>query len=408
MSDLKCSFCNKSRSSVKKLIEGPDKGADTPYICDECITLSFGLIAGNATTVDDTVVAVRKTPEEIKEYLDTYVVGQDDAKETLAVALYNHYKRISNPVVDETELQKANVMMMGPSGCGKTLVASTIAKLLDIPFVTADATTLTEAGYVGGNIESIFERLLKVAGNDINKAQKGIVFIDEIDKKTKKVDGVGAKDVSGEGVQQALLRAVDGDKVQIQKPGSHREETIDFNTKDVLFIVGGAFVGLEEIIRKRLSLGTSIGFSAKVEARDKKESVLNLVESEDLHQYGFIREFIGRFPVTVTFQALDEDMMVRVLTEPKNNLIDQYKVLFKIDDVELEFDKDFVRDVAVKSIKNKTGARGLRTLMEKSLGKVQFVLPRLRKEGVINIFIDKNGTAVYTTEKQPQPQKADI
>lgn len=406
MSEMKCSFCDRNRDAVKTLIEGPDKGENTPYICNECLTLSFNALNENQTIPRSEMS--KKTPEEIKEYLDNYVVGQDSAKETLSVALYNHYKRICNPIVDGTVLQKANVMMIGPSGSGKTLVASTIAKLLDIPFVVADATSLTEAGYVGGNIESIFERLLKDSGGDIQKAQTGIVFIDEIDKKTKKSSTGDSKDVSGEGVQQALLRAVDGDKVQIQKPGSYKEETIDFNTENVLFIVGGAFIGLEDIIRQRINQGSSIGFSAKVEGKESKTPMLPLVEPEDLNKYGFIREFIGRFPILVTFEALDVDMMVRVLTEPKNNLLDQYRVLFKIDEIALEFDKDFIRTIAVKSIKNKTGARGLRSLMEKSLGKVQFVLPRLRTEGVTEIFIDKEGKPVYTHGNNSKSQTQQI
>jgi ATP-dependent Clp protease ATP-binding subunit ClpX len=371
-----CSFCEKTRSEVQKLVAGPAKGENTVYICNECIEIGHNAISKKKKVE----VSKFPKPEEIKEYLDQYIIEQEHAKIALSVAIYNHYKRIENPVVDGTELRKSNLMLIGPSGTGKTLLVKTLAELMDVPFVHVDATSFTEAGYVGEDVENIIERLVQASGGDVNKAGRGIIYIDEIDKKRNKSEGHTSKDVSGEGVQQALLKLVEGSVIK------------QVNTNNILFIAAGAFVGLEDIIRENRKGLSRMGFNAKVDKVPASTLLLDVAQ-EDLIEYGMIPEFVGRFPVVVPLHELDEDMLVRILTEPKNCLVDQYKGLFKLDDVTLEFEPDFIRGIATKTKEQKTGARGLQSMLEKALLKTQFSLPRLRKEGVTKVVINAAGIA---------------
>ena len=388
---IKCSFCPNTRSDVKKIIAGPDLGSETVYICEECIEVGYRAISPKVVrkpTTDD------PTPLDIKQYLDGYVIEQSTAKEALAVALYNHNKRINNPVVGDTTLKKANVLLIGPSGTGKTLLVSTISKLLRLPFVHADATTLTEAGYVGEDADGVIEKLLGAANGDIELAQKGIIYIDEIDKKGRKTENVTSnRDVSGEGVQQALLKLVEGANVRLSNGKT-------FDTSNVLFIAAGAFVGLDRIIQKNARNATGIGFAAKVD-KPPLEKLLLTTAPADLIEYGMIPEFVGRFPVTVPLHDLDEDMLVRILTEPKDCLIDQYKSLFYLDDIELEFEETYLKFIAAEAAEQKTGARGLQNLMEKSLLHTQFELAQLKSKGATQIIITKTGTphVIYTKSK---------
>lgn len=391
MNSITCNFCGKGRKEVKKVLAGPDLGEETVYICDECIELGYNAI--HTKKVEDKTLPDLPTPEEIKAFLDLYVIEQHLAKETLAVAIYNHYKRINNPFVSDTELRKSNVLLIGPSGTGKTLLVSTAAQVMKLPFVQADATSLTEAGYVGEDVENMLERLIQAADGDIELAQKGIIYIDEIDKKSRKSESATVnRDVSGEGVQQALLKLVEGTKVMIP----HRGE---FDTKNILFIAGGAFVGLADIIKENRKEHSTIGFGARL---DKAQTAVLLSEatSEDLMKFGLIPEFIGRFPVIVATHELNEDMLIEVLTKPKNCLVDQYRGLFSLDGVDLEFLPEFVRHVAKQSLKQKTGARGLQTILEKVLLSIQFRLPRLRKEGVERVVIGEDGSPNYHYEKK--------
>lgn len=402
MSELTCSFCSKNRNKVSQLIAGPNIGELTSHICNEC----NDLIHESLHNPKSEKTSEPLSPEQIKAHIDTYVVGQHEGKTILSVAIYNHFKRIKNPIVNNTVIDKSNIMLMGPSGTGKTLVAKTIASLLDLPIVIADCTALTETGYVGSDVDTIFDRLIKEAGGDIEKAQTGIVFIDEIDKKTNR-SGKGQKDVSGEGVQQALLKLVEGDILAIPTQKTKKglaDEYVEFDTKQVLFIVGGSFAGLEDIVRKRLNQGSEIGLGATLVDKSKDADFLAAAEPEDLHQFGFIREFIGRFPVHVSFHNLDEELLVKILKEPKNNLLAQYQGLFHIDGVDLEFDDNYIQHVAKQCIARKVGARGLRSILEKSLTPVQFVLPRLSKEGVEKVVIDHTGTPQYTYRKKIDAQ----
>lgn len=391
--NLKCSFCGKGRRQVKKLIEGQPSHYYTPYICNECIMLSYEVIHEKEDVKEVSILC----PEEIKEELDKYVVCQNNPKEILSVAIYNHYKRISNPVMNGITLNKSNVLLMGPSGCGKTLMASTIARLLDIPFVMTDATSLTEAGYIGGDVDSIFENLYRCANGDLKKAQNGIVFIDEIDKKcNKSVNGENSRDISGEGVQQSLLRLIEGTTIQMNiKKGKTIEEVIDFDTSNILFIIGGAFVGIEKIIGKRLGMNGSIGIGAKVDNTKTDYSLLEQVEPEDLCAFGFIREFIGRFPVLIAFHDLDESALLKIMKEPQDNILDQFKILFGFDNVELLFSDEYLRSVAAKAKERNVGARGIRSILEKTLSPIQFTLPRLSKEGLTRVVIDELGCPIY-------------
>lgn len=393
----KCSFCTSSKEDVDILLAGPKpktQNGSAAYICDECIKIAYKEI----TTKNKTVAKKHKlgngvTPESIKANLDEYIVGQENAKKILSIAVYNHYKRINNPIVNGVVIDKSNIMLMGPSGCGKTLLVSTIANALDIPYVIADSTSITEAGYHGNDVEMIFERLYKNANYDINKAQNGIVFIDEIDKKTNKSIGTGHKDVSGEGVQMSLLRMIEGDKVRILS--SKRGETeIEFDTKNVLFIVGGAFVGLDKIIEKRMNKGTTVGFCASLKDTSEKHAdfILSKVEPDDIHEFGFIREFIGRFPLIVPLHGLTTDDLIKVIKEPKNSLLSQYKAIFSVDGVELNFSDEYIHNLAKNSMEKKTGARGLRSMIEKDLMETQFNLPSLKKNGVNKITVIKDGS----------------
>lgn len=379
--DYHCSFCGKHKNEISTLIAGP-----ATYICNECIDLCHSIVheRKNVTKKSKTVNSDIPTPDEINEFLDAHVIGQGEAKEVLSVAVYNHYKRISQPEDDDVELEKSNVMMLGPSGTGKTLLAKTIAKFLDVPFAQVDATTLTESGYVGEDVENVIQRLLMNADFDIKKAEQGIIYIDEIDKKAKKGENISiTKDVSGEGVQQALLKIVEGTIVRVPPGGGRKHpgaDMLEVDTSKILFIVGGAFVGLDKVIKRRLNSNGSIGFGARVMAQDSDDmKVSKEVLPEDVIKYGIIPEFMGRFPILVGIDDLTEGELSRILTEPKNNLTAQFKKIFKLDNVDLNFTEDAITEISKIAKRNKTGARGLRSVLEKSLLKLQFKLPKLSK-----------------------------
>lgn len=390
---IKCSFCNKDRNHVEHMIEGPIKENKPLYICDECVEDSYNALHAAADDEDKADKKEKKVlfPEAIKAHLDDYIIGQESAKVALSVAIYNHYKRIHNHS-EEVEIEKSNVLMVGPSGSGKTLTVKTIAKLFDLPYVIADATSLTEAGYVGEDVINLIKRLLDNADGDVELAQQGIIFIDEIDKKSKKGESATvSRDVSGEGVQQALLKLIEGTVVKLE---DDYDETVEFDTKDVLFIVSGAFVGLDEIIKKQRSK-SSIGIGATLATKTAFSEIAKTAELDDFVKYGLIPEFVGRCPISVVFDDLDVDMMVRILKEPKNNIVSQFKALFKYEGVILDFDDKYLHNIAEICIKQKVGARGLRSALERDLQSIQYILPRLAKEGVSKIFIDDLGNAKY-------------
>ena len=416
---VRCSFCGKSQDSVKKIVAGPGV-----YICDECVDLCTSIIAAEVYEDEEeyTLNDLDKipSPKDIKKILDDYVIGQEEAKRTLSVAVYNHYKRIAHEDSEkkdkeDVEIQKSNILLLGPTGCGKTLLARTLAKILNVPFAIADATTLTEAGYVGEDVENILLKLIQAADGDIQKAEKGIVYIDEIDKITRKSENPSiTRDVSGEGVQQALLKIIEGTTASVPPQGGRKhpnQEMLQINTENILFICGGAFEGLENIIKDRTGK-KSIGFGTKIESQKEinKYEIFQEMLPQDLLKYGLIPEFIGRLPIIATLKDLDKEALIKIATEPKNALVKQYQKLLEMDDVELEFKRDALEAIVDKAIERKTGARGLRSIIEEIMRDIMFEIPS--KPNISKCIITKetviNGTEpeVVISENNEEQAKA--
>lgn len=385
---LNCSFCGKSRDQVEKLIAGPGV-----YICNECIIISYEILDDqeNSLSVDKTTDNI-PSPQEIHSFLNQYISGQNETKEILSTSAYNHYKRINHKKSSGVEIEKSNVLMIGPTGSGKTLFAKTLAKILNVPFAIADATTLTESGYVGDDVESVLERLLAVSNYDIKLAERGIIYIDEIDKKTRKSESsTTTRDVSGEGVQQALLRLIEGTttKVKISSNKKYNEEYADFDTTNVLFILGGAFVGVEEYIIKRMKNKTGMGFTGNIVTGDDKRSLLKSLKADDIVKYGLIPELVGRLPIITTLDKLEEYQLVDILKNVKNNVIEQVKELMMYDKIELEFSDQYYTTVAHRASQLDMGARSIKTIVENSLFYLMYNAPVLHKSGVTKIRFDK-------------------